>query len=194
MADSGSGVHYRKAEVSDVGAIAEFGKRTFYETFFVPCGYTEADIQTYFATDYSDEKVQGWIEDPKKHVSLAIETSSYAIAGYLVIDGPTELPHKDVHEKSPELKKLYVDEKFKGKGIAKTLMETGLRWLNTEDCPYEGDLFISVFSENHRGQKFYQKYGAEKIGEYLYPVGDVMDKEEVWRISRGLIAQLGKEE
>ena len=139
------------------------------ETFFVPCGYTEADIQTYFATDYSDEKVQGWIEDPKKHVSLAIETSSYAIAGYLVIDGPTELPHKDVHEKSPELKKLYVDEKFKGKGIAKTLMETGLRWLNTEDCPYEGDLFISVFRKTTGDTKVLPEIWGRENRRVLIP-------------------------
>jgi ribosomal protein S18 acetylase RimI-like enzyme len=183
---------YRKAELSDLRDLAEFGKKTFRETFFEACAYTEEDLTVYFSTDYSDEKVRSWIDSPNNYAVIAVEADSQKIVGFMVIDGPTKLPHKDVTEKSGELKKLYIDEQWKGKGVAKTLMETGLGWLNDDTCPYEGDIFISVWSENFRAQKFYSRFGAEKVGEYLYPVGETNDKEEVWRISRDLIAALSK--
>ena len=184
---------YRKPiGLDEVRSIRDFGRRLFRETFFVPCNYTEADLLCYFESDYSDDKVRLWIEDPNNLIMLAVDGDT--IVGFMVIEGPTKLPHVDINSNSKmqgEIKKLYVDKAYWGKGIAKTLMETGLKWFNEDSCPYEGDAWISVWSGNIRAQNFYTKYGAKKVGEYLYPVGDVNDKEEIWRISAEQISALG---
>lgn len=49
------------------------------------------------------------------------------------------------------------------------------RSINTDE------IYVSVFSENPRAIRFYQKYGFEKIGEYGFPVGDQVDLEWIMR-------------
>jgi ribosomal protein S18 acetylase RimI-like enzyme len=38
-----------------------------------------------------------------------------------------------------------------------------------------------VWSENFGAQRFYARYGFEKAGEYLFPVGDTHDLEFILR-------------
>jgi ribosomal protein S18 acetylase RimI-like enzyme len=38
-----------------------------------------------------------------------------------------------------------------------------------------------VWSENFGAQRFYARYGFEKAGEYLFPVGDTNDLEFILR-------------
>ena len=42
-------------------------------------------------------------------------------------------------------------------------------------------LWVGVWSENHGAQRFYQRYGFAKAGEYLFPVGSQRDLEFVLR-------------
>ncbi len=42
-------------------------------------------------------------------------------------------------------------------------------------------IYIGVWSENYRAQRFYQRRGFEWCGEYLYVVGDARDREWILR-------------
>ncbi len=46
---------------------------------------------------------------------------------------------------------------------------------------YSARPWLVVFSENHRAQRFYARYGFAKVGEYDYPVGEWTDREFVMR-------------
>ena len=37
--------------------------------------------------------------------------------------------------------------------------------------------WIGVWSGNLRAQNIYRSYGFEKVGDYIYPVGEVLDVE-----------------
>ena len=42
-------------------------------------------------------------------------------------------------------------------------------------------IWIGVWSENLGAQRFYARHGYEKVGEYLYPVGEARDLEFILR-------------
>ena len=52
-------------------------------------------------------------------------------------------------------------------------------WLLERDGPRT--LWIGVWSENLGAQRFYGRYGFEKVGEYLFPVGNTNDHEFILR-------------
>lgn len=182
-------ISYRVAEEDDAENIMNFGQQTFRDTFFDAAGYSETDIATYFSSDYSLEKVKSWVHDENTLLFLALEDLENRIVGYLSVGGPSTLPHENVNDKTGEINKLYIAEDYKGKGVAQTLMLEGLKWFDRPECPFPGDVYISVWSQNYRAQKFYSKFGAYHVADYLYPVGKTMDKEEVWKIDRKSIAQ-----
>jgi RimJ/RimL family protein N-acetyltransferase len=70
---------------------------------------------------------------------------------------------------------MYVDIPYYGTALASTLFETGVKWLRTnyKDSP----IYIGCYSENHRAIAFYNKYKFEKVGEYVYAVGKMRDRE-----------------
>ena len=42
-------------------------------------------------------------------------------------------------------------------------------------------LFLSVFVDNHRAQRFYARYGFEQVGTYAFMVGDHADEDLIMR-------------
>jgi diamine N-acetyltransferase len=43
------------------------------------------------------------------------------------------------------------------------------------------DIWIGVWSENYRAQRFYERHGFLKVGEYGFPVGGTLDHEFILR-------------
>ncbi len=58
------------------------------------------------------------------------------------------------------------------------LMQTAMDWL-LRDGPRT--LWVGVWSENFGAQRFYARYGFERVGEYLFPVGQTNDHEFIFR-------------
>jgi RimJ/RimL family protein N-acetyltransferase len=44
------------------------------------------------------------------------------------------------------------------------------------------NLYLSVFTENHRARRFYEKYGFEPEGTYAFMVGTHADEDVVMRL------------
>ena len=53
-----------------------------------------------------------------------------------------------------------------------------MAWLQ-EDGPR--DVWIGVWSENYGAQRFYERHGFEKVGEYGFAVGKTVDREFILR-------------
>jgi diamine N-acetyltransferase len=53
-------------------------------------------------------------------------------------------------------------------------MDAALTWFTEQQ---RTPLYIGVWSENFGAQRFYERYGFRKVGEYGFPVGTTVDHE-----------------
>ena len=73
-----------------------------------------------------------------------------------------------------ELKQLYTAPDATGRGIGGALME----WAMAEFAARGADeVQISVWSGNHDAQRFYARYGFEKVADITFRVGEQLDEE-----------------
>ncbi len=45
------------------------------------------------------------------------------------------------------------------------------------------ELYLSVYVENQRAKRFYERYGFLDIGRYDFPVGDHIDEDRLMRLT-----------
>lgn len=165
----------RRAGPDDAQTLSALGSRTFVETFAHL--YDPADLQAYLAEAYGLERTRKDLADPAK-ASWLVEADGVAI-GY-ALAGPCGLPHDEVTPSSGELKRIYFLQGHQGGGLGKRLFAEVMDWLQ-KDGPR--DVWIGVWSENYGAQRFYERHGFEKVGEYGFPVGKTVDREFILKRS-----------
>jgi ribosomal protein S18 acetylase RimI-like enzyme len=167
-----SQVSYRIATAKDSATLEALFRRGFVDTFGHL--YRPEDLAA-FLSKVSEEAWRQELADPTLEVRLA-EAEGEAV-GFAKI-GPVSLP---VEQEGPatELRQLYVMKPWHGAGIAPDLMA----WV-IERAKMRGatDLFLSVWSENHRARRFYDRYGFTYVGPYAFMVGNQADEDEIMRL------------
>ena len=165
-------VTYRTATSADAEALARLGAQTFTDTFGHL--YDEADLGL-FLTSHSPENWARELSDPAFAVRVAEKDGH--LVGYAKI-GPPKLPFEP-RGQAAELRQLYVIEQMKGQGVAQALM----KWVIDRARDAGADhLYLSVFTENHRARRFYEKLGFEAEGTYAFMVGNHADEDIVMRL------------
>ena len=165
-------ISYRRAGPADAEALADLGARTFTHTFGHL--YQPEDLEL-FLQNHSPENWDKELNDPAFLVRVAEREG--ALVGYVKL-GPPHLPFEPRGE-AAELRQLYVVEEVKGQGVADEL----LRWVIERARDQRADyLYLSVFTENHRARRFYEKYDFEPEGTYAFMVGNHADEDIVMRL------------
>lgn len=165
-------ITYRRAGPADSAALAELGAHTFTDTFGHL--YDPGDLEL-FLQNHSPENWDRELNDPAFEVRVA--ESGGKLVGYVKL-GPPHLPFEPRGE-AAELRQLYVVEQVKGQGVADEL----IRWVIDRARDRRADyLYLSVFTENHRARRFYEKYGFEPEGTYAFMVGTHADEDVVMRL------------
>ena len=165
-------VAWRDAGPEDAALLGEIGRRTFIETFGHL--YTPENLAA-FLENHSEENWRGELTDPAYAVRLGFVEGVNAAYAKL---GPPKLPFE---AKGPaiELKQFYVLKPWHGAGLAAGLMD----WVLAEAKRRAAEaIHLSVFSDNHRAQRFYARYGFEEVGRYAFMVGDHADEDLIMRL------------
>lgn len=164
-------VEYRIAGTDDAPALSKLGAETFTETFGHL--YDPGDL-TAFLVNHGEDVWRGELADPQFSVLIA-EDGDQAV-GYAKI-GPPHLPFEP-RGTAVELRQLYVLKPWHGTGVAEQMM----RWVIDEAQRLGGDdLYLSVFVDNHRARKFYERWGFVAEGRYAFMVGNHADEDIVMR-------------
>lgn len=159
----------RRATLDDVRALAALGAQTFAETFGHL--YPPADLQAFLAGSHSVDAWNRKLADPKNAAWIALIDST-AIA-FLVV-GPCKLPVEGREPTAGEIQQLYVLARYHNLRLGSRLIDLGLAWLQAQG---QTPIYIGVWSENLGAQRFYGRYGFDKVGEYGFPVGKTVDRE-----------------
>jgi len=165
----------RRAGPADADTLAALGARTFVETFAHL--YDPDDLRLFLAEAYDVARTRADLADPAK-ASWLVEADGQAI-GYASV-GPCGLPHPDVTPACGELKRIYFLKDRQGGGLGKALFAEALDWLQSGG---PRTIWIGVWSENFGAQRFYERQGFEKVGEYGFAVGKTVDREFILRRS-----------
>ena len=164
-------VTYRDATPADAATLDRIFDTVFCDTFAHL--YREEDLNA-FLSSFGVADWERQLGDPDFAVRVA-ELDGDAV-GYLKL-GPLKLP---VEANGPALllDQLYVLREHHGAGIAKELMAWAL-----EETARRGatQLFLTVYVDNHRAKRFYDRYGFEDVGRYAFMVGSHADEDIIMR-------------
>jgi diamine N-acetyltransferase len=163
--------------IADARELADVAAASFTATFahLYPAEHLARHLATWMPAD----KCAGQIADPAWPMMLWRDADG--IAGYAklgAIDFPLPDNYGDAGD-TIELHHLYMLERAKGTGAAQALMDWAIS--HARETGYRR-LVLSVFIENHRAQRFYEKYGFVEIGRNAYIVGDTVDDDRVWML------------
>lgn len=162
-------VAYRDASVEDAAALDHVFRTVFCETFAHL--YRAEDLAAFMA-QFTLEAWQRELSDPEYAFRFAEDDGEGV--GYVKL-GPMKLP---VEEQRPAilLSQLYVRKEHHGTGIAHKLMD----WAVAEARRRGKErLYLTVFIENRRARRFYERLGFEVVGKYDFMVGAQADEDLV---------------
>jgi diamine N-acetyltransferase len=168
-----SAITYREAAPADAPLLANLFERSFTETFGHL--YKAEDLSAFL----SRLEEQGWAEelgDPRLAIRI-VEADGAAVAFAKV--GTLSLP---VTPDGPavELRQLYVLKPWQGAGIAHELM----RWtLDVANARMAEEMYLTVYVDNHRARRFYERYGFTFVAPYAFMVGSQADEDHIMRLA-----------
>ena len=158
---------YRDATPADARALQALFAESFVETFGHL--YRPSDLEEFLAGN-SDAKWRANLTDPE--VAIHVAEADARLAGFVEI-APKKLPC-ETERPALELRRLYLRSDAHGRGIADELMRWALREAARRGAE---ELILSVYVENHRARRFYERYGFEVVGKYDFMVGSHADED-----------------
>ncbi len=163
----------RRATVADAEAMSRIATDTFVETFGTL--YPPEDLAYFLQNSYSPAAQREALEKESEAMWL-LERSGIPVGHAYA--GACGLPHPQARAGDGELKRLYLLSEAHNGGWGAKLLQTALEWLQRAG---PRTLWVGVWSENFGAQRFYARYGFEKVGEYEFPVGKTRDREFIMR-------------
>ena len=156
----------RPARPTDAPELAEFGARSFRDTF--AAHNRPEDMDAYVSLAYGEPQQSAELADPRVSVLVA-QADDGTLIGYAVVRrAPDEAPPCVTGERPAELARLYVDHGWHGRGVGEALMR------EVVDRAAEGGadtLWLGVWEHNPRARAFYARWGFSEVGEHPFPLG-----------------------
>ena len=169
-------ISYRDAHLADGPALDAMARQIWVETFRHSC--SPEDLELYLAQAYGPRgKLLRDLADPAHHFRLAV--AGEAIAGYAKLS-PLWLNEGIVGADALQLSQLYVAAAWHGAGIAQGLMA----WvLDTARARGAASVVLTVWEENARARRFYERYGFVYLGDYAFQTGNQVDRDLILRLA-----------
>ncbi len=158
-----------RASSEDAEALAEFGRREFARNFAYL--YRSENLEAYLAGAYDLQRIEEELLSEESVYYMAGRES--AVLGFAKACR-CKLPVPQPRNGDYEIQRLYICEQSQGAGVGGQLMEAALNWCESRQAE---DIYIGVWENNFRAQRFYARFGFAPVGEYRFIVGDQFDRE-----------------
>lgn len=159
-------IEIRSATAQDARLVSTLGAVTFYEAYFEQDD--PPDLADYIHESFALEKIRAEIEDSS--ATFFIIYHNRHAAGYAKLRENSEV-HCVKNDSAIELQRIYIVERFFGKGLGETLLEHCLQ--TARERGFE-TLWLGVWEENRRALRFYEKHGFREVGKITFPYGDAV--------------------
>lgn len=165
----------RPAFLEDVPALAKLGRDSFCAAF--EHLYDPKDLNTFLEQAYSEKAVREEVNAPEYIHRLACHGDD--LTGYCKMRQPSSYADDSDATNPIALGQLYTDPARTGEGIGAALMDWAVAEARDRGCDA---IQLSVWSENYGAQKFYARYGFEKIKDIEFWVGNHCDHEFLYEL------------
>ena len=160
----------RPATMADVPALTALAVASFVDAFGHL--YSEADLATFLREAKSEQATAALVAD--LNGAMQVATRGGVLIAYCKIGYNCGWPDHARETKPMELKQLYAAASATGSGVGTALMDWALVALAAAGAD---EVQLSVWSGNHGAQRFYARYGFEKIADVTFKVGEQIDDE-----------------
>ncbi len=171
-------ITYRDARTVDGPALAATARRSFTETFGTL--YRQSDLAAFLDEAFGANGLPSQLSDPDFAIRLALAddgSGAGTIIGFVKM-GPVTFPG-EWRPDAIELYQFYVLAAWHGAGVAQELMAWALGHARDHGAK---EIILSVYVDNHRAHRFYEKYGFEDIGRIAFRVGETVDDDNLMRL------------
>lgn len=160
----------REATAADIPAISHLATESFVAKFGHL--YSAGNLNAFLKESLSEPAIAAELANPARLYRLA--EAGGRLVGYCKIGLTCGFPEHARGQNVMELKQLYTASDATGMGIGKALMD----WAMEQFAARKADeVQISVYAYNDGAQRFYQRYGFEKVADITFRVGDHIDPE-----------------
>lgn len=162
----------RPATPADAPALAALGRHAFVTKFGHI--YSAENLARFLDESHSVATVAAQIADPAMKVAVMDGAVESRLAGFCKIVRHSTLPRHTAAQSPAELKQLYTDPDLTGRGLGAQLMV----WALAQAAAWGADeLQLSVYAHNPDAQRFYRRFGMDKVADITFAVGDHIDPE-----------------
>lgn len=165
----------RPATLADAPALAKLGVETFVAAFGDL--YTPKDLADFIAEVHNPDAVAGEIAgDSCTHRLAEVDG---ALVAFCKLRYPSHYTAYSDARDPIELGQLYALPGHTGTGIGAKLMDWTLEVARERA---HDAILLSVYAENFGAQRFYQRYGFDKIADITFRVGEQLDPEFLYEL------------
>jgi ribosomal protein S18 acetylase RimI-like enzyme len=169
----------RPATEGDAAAISDLFHRSFTATFGHL--YPPEDLEGFLA-GCSIARFRAEIASPDFAAmlgeSIDDDGSAGRLLGYCLI-GPQDLGI-DSDRRGWVLRQLYLEDVAKGSGLAQELIDWAIAESRARNMQ---DLYLTVWVDNHRARRFYDRQGFVEVGSYAFKVGNTVDDDRILKFT-----------
>jgi GNAT superfamily N-acetyltransferase len=165
-------ISYRDATLDDVSAIDAIFRTSFCDTFAHL--YSDDDLQAFLGKFTSD----AWGEEmANSEYAFRIAEEDGRAVGYVKL-GPLTLP-VEAGAAACELRQLYVLKQWHGSGVAAELRDWAIARAQSRGMR---ELYLTVYTDNDRARRFYERRGFTAVGRYVFMVGSHADEDIIMKL------------
>ena len=166
-----------RANRKDLKDLQSVSKITFKESFGDQ--NTPEDMEKYLREKFSEEQLLSELDNPDSEFHLA--KLNEQVVGYIKLNiGQAQTELKD--DKGLEIERIYVLNKFIGKGVGKQLFNLTLNIANQKDSQY---IWLGVWEKNERAINFYLKNGFVEFDKHVFVLGNDHQTDILMKLELG---------
>jgi ribosomal protein S18 acetylase RimI-like enzyme len=160
----------RAPDTADIPALSVLSIAAFVHKFGDL--YRPEDLLPFLAATYGPEALARELADPVNRYCVAERGG--VLLGWCKVSLEAGFPDHARGARAMELKQLYTAPNAQGAGIGARLMD----WAMAELTGVGADeVQLSVWQGNPAAQRFYARYGFERVAEVTFRVGEQLDQE-----------------
>lgn len=157
-------VTIHRANREDLEDLQSVSRTTFKESFGEQ--NTPEDMEKYLREKFNEEQLLLELDNPDSLFYLA--KLNKEVVGYLKLNtGQAQTELRD--ESGLEIERIYVLNKFIGKGIGKQLFNLTLDIARQKKSHF---IWLGVWEKNERALTFYHKNGFVEFDKHIFVLGD----------------------